>query len=199
MKLISQPVGWPNANVHWLLKPGTCCENKRAKNRVLFQWLVDIWDKKEYVRFDCAISNNGMKTFDKTLTYLYYIEISVAIKIKFCLLLILKIMRDFSAKTENKDQCTIINKFMYEKLCYKISTSKYEILNRNINISKIWHLPFDILCYLLEYMMTLCKLHWQSASTLKLPMVQNCAHGTTKKYKKKRNTCVFISMTYTKP
>ena len=76
-----------------------------------------------------------MKTFDKTLTYLYYIEISVAIKIKFCLLLILKIMRDFSAKTKNKDQCTIIKKFMYEKLCYKLSTSKYEILNRNNNMN----------------------------------------------------------------
>ena len=40
--------------------------------------------------------------------------------------------------------------FMYEKLCYKISTSKYEKSNSNINISKISHLHFDMLCFLIE-------------------------------------------------
>ena len=69
---------------------------------------------------------------------------------------------------------------MHEKLCYKSSTSKYEKSSSNINISNILPLPFDMLCYLLEYMMTLCKIHWQSASTLKQPVVQNCANGTTK-------------------
>ena len=64
-------------------------------------------------------------------------------------------MRELSAKIKNKNQCSIINKFMYEKSCYKTSTSKYENLNSNFNISKISHLPFDMLHYLLEYMMTL--------------------------------------------
>ena len=36
--------------------------------------------------------------------------------------------------------------FMHEELCCKISTSKYEKSNSNINISKILHLPFDMLC-----------------------------------------------------
>ena len=66
------------------------------------------------------------------------------------------------------------------KLCYKSSTSKYEKSNINFNISKILHFPFDMLCYLLEYMMALCKIHWQSASTFIRPVVQNWAHGTTK-------------------
>ena len=44
--------------------------------------------------------------------------------------------------------------------CVKKSlTSKYEKSNSNINISRILPLPFDMLCYLLEYMMTLCKMH----------------------------------------
>ena len=41
---------------------------------------------------------------------------------------------------------------MYEKSCYKSSTSKYEKSNSNINMNNISHLPFDMLCYLLEYM-----------------------------------------------
>ena len=69
-------------------------------------------------------------------------------------------MRDSSAKIENKNQCSIINKFMYEKSCYKSSTSKYEKLNSNINIPNISHLPFGMLCYLLESMMTLYNCWW---------------------------------------
>ena len=40
--------------------------------------------------------------------------------------------------------------FMYEELCYKSSTSKYEKSNSNINISNISHLTFDMLCFSLE-------------------------------------------------
>ena len=40
--------------------------------------------------------------------------------------------------------------FMYEESCYKGSTSKYEKPNSNINISKIPHLTFDMLCFLIE-------------------------------------------------
>ena len=69
---------------------------------------------------------------------------------------------------------------MYEESCYKSSTSKYEKSNSNINISKILHLPFDILCVSLGKIMTQCSMHWQSASTMKQPMVQNSANGTTK-------------------
>ena len=44
-------------------------------------------------------------------------------------------------------------KFMYEELCYKSSTSKYEKSNSNINISNISHLTFDMLFFSLEKMM----------------------------------------------
>ena len=108
-------------------------------------------------------------------------------------------MRYLSAKFEKKKQCSIIQKYIYEKLCYKSSTSKYEKLNSNINISTIMHLPFDMLCYLLESMMARCKMQWQLASTLKQPVVQNCVPGKTKKYKNKIKSCVLILMTYTKP
>ena len=80
-------------------------------------------------------------------------------QIKVCLLLVIKIMRDLSEKIEKKNQCSIINKFMYEKSCEQSSTSKYEKLNSNINITKILHLRFDMLCYLLESTMTLCEMH----------------------------------------
>ena len=76
-------------------------------------------------------------------------------------------MRDLSAKIVTKNQCSIINKFMYENLCYKSSTSKYEKMNSNIIISDKMHLPFYILCYLLESMMTQYKNQWKSAITLK--------------------------------
>ena len=89
-------------------------------------------------------------------------------------------MRDLSEKIESINQCSIINEFMNEKMCYKSSTSKYENTNINFNTSKISHLPFDMLCYLLEYITTLCKIHWQLASNLKLPVVQKFTHGTTK-------------------
>ena len=69
---------------------------------------------------------------------------------------------------------------MYEKLFYKSYTSKNEKLNSNINISNIMHLPFDMLCYLTEIIMTLCNMHWQLASTLKQPAVQNYAPVTMK-------------------
>ena len=47
------------------------------------------------------------------------------------------------------------NKNYVLKSCYQSSALKYEKLNSNINISKISHLLFDMLCYLLESMMTL--------------------------------------------
>ena len=71
---------------------------------------------------------------------------------------------------------------MYEKLCYKSLTSKYEKPNSNFNISKILNLPFDILRYLLEYILTLCKIRQQLASAMKQPVVQTYAHGMTKYY-----------------
>ena len=62
---------------------------------------------------------------------------------------------------DRKTQCIKINKLMYEKLCYKSSTSKYEKSNSNIIISNIMHLIFDMLCNSVESMMTQCKMHWQ--------------------------------------
>ena len=62
----------------------------------------------------------------------------------------LKIWDICSKKTENENQYSKIKEFMYEKLCYISSTSKYEKSNSNINIAKISHLTFDMLCYLFE-------------------------------------------------
>ena len=67
---------------------------------------------------------------------------------------------------------------------WKLVLQKFNIKNKksncNINIYKILHLPFDMFCYLLEYIITLCTIHWQLASTLKQPVVQNCMNGTIK-------------------
>ena len=55
--------------------------------------------------------------------------------------------------------------FMYKELCYKSSTSKYVKSNSNINISNISHLPFGMLCFLLENddtvinALTICNCH----------------------------------------
>ena len=65
-----------------------------------------------------------------------------------------------------------------------------------INIYKLPKLTFDMLCCLLEYMMTLWAMHWQSASPLEKPVVQNGVNETTKYCKNKSKTCVVISMTY---
>ena len=55
---------------------------------------------------------------------------------------------------------------MYEELCYKSSTSKYQISNSNINILKISHLTFDMLCVFtwknddtVLNALTICKYH----------------------------------------
>ena len=52
--------------------------------------------------------------------------------------------------------------------------------NSNVNISKIMHLTFDMLCYSLKMMMVRYKMHWQLASFLKRPVVHNRAPSTTK-------------------
>ena len=44
---------------------------------------------------------------------------------------------------------------------------KNEKPNSNINIYKISHLPFDMLCDSLKIMMVWCKMYWQSASRSK--------------------------------
>ena len=74
---------------------------------------------------------------------------------------------------------------MCEELYYKSSTSKYEKSNSNINISNILHLPFDMLCFSLGKMTTRCSMHCKLVSTMKQPLVQNSANGTTKYYKNK--------------
>ena len=66
------PVGWPNENLHRLLKTGTFWENNSSKN-ILYIYLfvpMNFWDlgRKGYVSFDCAIRNNGVEIFDKTST-----------------------------------------------------------------------------------------------------------------------------------
>ena len=60
---------------------------------------------------------------------------------------------------------------MYEELCYKISTQKYEKPNSNINIYKNLHLTFNMVCNLLEKRITQWSIHLKSAGTMKQPMV----------------------------
>ena len=50
----------------------------------------------------------------------------------------------------------LINKFMYQKLCYKSSTLKNGKSNSNVNIPKILHLPFDMLYYSIEIVCLKC-------------------------------------------
>ena len=69
-------------------------------------------------------------------------------------------MRYLLAGTENKNQCSILNKFMYENCATKVQQKK-EKSNSNINIFNILHLPFDMLCYLIESMMVRCKMNQQ--------------------------------------
>ena len=49
--------------------------------------------------------------------------------------------------------------FVHVKLSYKSLTSKYEKSNSNINISKLSHLPFDIMCVSTGRTMTLCQMN----------------------------------------
>ena len=57
-------------------------------------------------------------------------------------------MIDLLAQIKTKNQCSIIDKFMYEKSCYKSSTLKNDKSNSNVNISKIhftiMHVPVDL-------------------------------------------------------
>ena len=69
--------------------------------------------------------------------------------------------------------------FMYVESCYKSLTSKYQKSNSDINISKIYRLPFDMLCFSLEKMTTLFQMHRQSKNILKRLVVRNYANGTT--------------------
>ena len=68
-------------------------------------------------------------------------------------------MRYLLEKIKNKNQCSSINKFMYETLCYKSSAFKNEKSNSNVNIYNILHLPFDMLCYSLDCMMVQYTMH----------------------------------------
>ena len=70
--------------------------------------------------------------------------------------------------------------YVWKMVLQKFNIKKNEISNSNNNISKIFHLIFDMLCYSLEIMMVQWKMHWQSASRSKLPVVQNRAPSTTK-------------------
>ena len=45
---------------------------------------------------------------------------------------------------------------MYKNCVAKVQHKKIK-LNSNINTSKISYLPFDMLCYLIEYMMKIVK------------------------------------------
>ena len=59
--------------------------------------------------------------------------------------------------------------FVYVKQSYKSLASKYEKLNRNINISKKSGLSFDVMSFSLEknMTMTLCQMKQKSISFLK--------------------------------
>ena len=92
-----------NANVHRLLKPGTCGEIELDVSSVcIFLCLVKIQGAKQQVRYDCAIGNNWTKIIDKNINMIKFSltvlgktnrEISVEIQIKVCLISILEMMR----------------------------------------------------------------------------------------------------------
>ena len=67
-------------------------------------------------------------------------------QIEVCKFLIINIKGGFLAITERYNLWILINKFMYVKSCYKISTLNNDELNSNINIYQISHLTFDMLC-----------------------------------------------------
>ena len=69
--------------------------------------------------------------------------------------------------------------YVWKIVLQKFNT-KYDKSNGNTNISGIIHFSFVMLCYLLEIIIAWCKMQWQTASTLKRIVVQNCAPGTTK-------------------
>ena len=72
-----------------------------------------------------------------------------------------------------------INLFM--KYCVtKFQHKKNDKSNSNINITKILHLTFDMVCCLLESMMLWCKMNWQLASRSKIHVVQKCVPSMTK-------------------
>ena len=66
-------------------------------------------------------------------------------------------------------------KFVLQKV--KIKNNK---LNSNITISRILYLPFDMLFYLIGSIMVRWKMHQQSASRSKRPVVQNRAPSSKK-------------------
>ena len=47
---------------------------------------------------------------------------------------------------------------MYVESCYNVSISKYKKSKSNIKIAKISNLPFDIFCFSIKKMMTLCQM-----------------------------------------
>ena len=68
--------------------------------------------------------------------------------------------------------------FMYVELCYKSSTSKYEKPNSNINIPKISHSPFDMLCVFT----------WKNDNTgTNSPIINNKLETTSGSEQSKRN------------
>ena len=87
---------------------------------------------------------------------------------------------------------------MYAKLSYKSSTSKHEKSNININISKISHLPFDMLCFFT------CKNDdtVPNEPTINKFIEMNSVSKLREYYDniiiKENNKCVLISMTYMK-
>ena len=69
--MIYQPVRWPNANVHRLFNPVTCCENDSVKTLLYISQFFSITYEdlgvKGCVIFDFATRENGVAIIDKTL------------------------------------------------------------------------------------------------------------------------------------
>ena len=121
---------------------------------------------KYYFRFDCAIRNNGTKIFDKNRDIITF-SLTVLGKTKKWISVEIINQRLFLIDSWNYERFDVKKskmkfnavEFMYKELCYKFLASKYEKSNRNITISKILHLTFDILCYLIEKL-------WHSAQCI---------------------------------
>ena len=75
-------------------------------------------------------------------------------------------MRYLVAKIENTNQCSLLKENYVFKIVLQKINIKNDESNSNINIFKILHLPFDMLCYFIESITIPYKMHCQSDSPL---------------------------------
>ena len=81
------------------------------------------------------------------------------IKLKFDCSLFLNCFDRFVGKIRKEKSMQNIQQIYEWKIVLQKFNKKNDKLNSNIDISKISHLPFDMLCYFIEIMMARYKMH----------------------------------------